>query len=263
MRRTSLVLLTLLFAVFLSSCKAKEMFDQRSIAKDLKERGTTDLMKQVADDSYEPPADGRLTDAQVQMYLKVREHEKQIAKVARQELEQHAKKAKDSGEKSLAGLVAGFKAAGSFADVFTADLRAAKDLGYNTAEYSWVKQQVLEASGAELGEKFAKGMGEMMDNAYAQTKAQHDATTDPQTKKMLSEALAGYEKGREEAKQVQIDPSVTYNRTLLARYEGPLNAIAAEMAKFEDQEGDAEKAIGKWAESLDKTTVPAPTDGNK
>ncbi|HUF17550.1 MAG TPA: hypothetical protein VMS12_05850, partial [Thermoanaerobaculia bacterium] len=142
MRRPSLILLTMLLALSLTACKAREVLDKASIAKDLKERGTTQLLKQVADDSYDAPADGRLTESQIEMYLKVREHEKQIVKVARQELEQHANKAKDSGEKSLAGLVAGFKAAGSVADVFTADLRAAKDLGYNTAEYTWIKSRV-------------------------------------------------------------------------------------------------------------------------
>ncbi len=263
MRRPILAFLTILLAFSLTACRAKEAFDQASIARDLKKRGTTDLIKQVADDSYDAPADGRLTDAQVQMYLEVREHEKQIAKVARQELEQHANKAKDSGDKSLAGLVAGFKAIGSVADVFTADLRAAKDLGYNSAEYMWVKSQILEASGAELGEKFAQGMGKMMEDAYIQTKKQHDEATDPKVKKLLAETLASYDKGREEVRQVQIDPSVKFNRELLAKYDGPLNAIAAELSKFETKDGEAQAAVSKWAEDLDKATAPQTAEGNE
>ncbi len=262
MRRPILAFLTILLVFSLTACKAKEAFDKASIARDLKERGTTDLIKQVADDSYDSPADGRLTDAQVQMYLKVREHEKQIAKVAREELEQHAKNAKD-GERSLAGLVAGFKAAGSVADVFTADLRAAKDLGYNTAEYTWVKSQVLEASGAELGEKFSQSMGKMMEDAYNKTKKQHDEATDPQMKKLLAETLASYEKGKQGASQVQLDPSIKFNRELLAKYDSSLNAIAAELAKFESKDGEAEAALSKWAEDLDKVAAPQAAEGNE
>src|SRR4029078_11787311 len=118
--------------VVLTGCKAKELADKMSISKNLEKVGTTDLMKKVADDKYEAPADGKLTDAQIQMYLKVREHEKQIAQVAKQEAQQHAANAKKAGDKSLAGMMEGFKTLGSVADLMTADIRAAKELGYNT-----------------------------------------------------------------------------------------------------------------------------------
>src|SRR5688572_6149024 len=119
MRRTLAILIALTFA--LVGCKAKELADKASISKDLEKRGTTDLMKEIAKDEYNAPENGRLTEAQVQMYLKVREHEKKIAQVAKEELKQHAQKAEKAGEKSLAGLVQGFQAMGSAADFLTAD----------------------------------------------------------------------------------------------------------------------------------------------
>jgi hypothetical protein len=54
-------------ALALTGCKAKEAMDKASIQQDLEKRGTVDLMKEVANDKYTPPADGRLTDAHVQM----------------------------------------------------------------------------------------------------------------------------------------------------------------------------------------------------
>ena len=127
-------------ALLLIGCnKAKEAADAAAIAKDLDKRGTTDLLKEAAEDSYDPPADGKLTDAQIQMYLKVREHEKKIAEVAKKELKEHAHQAEKAGEKSLAGMMEGFKAIGSAADFATADIRAAKDLKFNSQEYLWVK----------------------------------------------------------------------------------------------------------------------------
>ena len=107
MRRTLSVLVCL--TVLLGGCKAKEALDAAGISKDLEKKGTTDLMKEVADDTYEAPEDGKLTDAQMQMYLKVREEEKKIARVAKEEAKQHADKAKASGEKSIAGMMEGFK----------------------------------------------------------------------------------------------------------------------------------------------------------
>ncbi|HEY8712564.1 MAG TPA: hypothetical protein VIM68_06800, partial [Thermoanaerobaculia bacterium] len=141
MRRIFLAGLCL--TVALTGCRAKELAEKIAISRDLAKNGTTDLMRKVADDKYTAPADGKLTDAQVQMYLKVREHEKQIAQVAKQEAQQHADASKKAGDKSLAGLVEGFKTMGSVVDLVTADIRAAKDLGYNTQEYLWVKGQIM------------------------------------------------------------------------------------------------------------------------
>ena len=244
MRRSLIPVLGLALLVLLAACGG----DEASISEDLADLGTTELMEQTADDTYEAPEDGRLTDAQIQMYLKIREHEKKIAQVARQELEQHAKKAEEKGDKSLAGMMSGFKALGSVADALTADIRAAHELGYNTAEYQWIKEKVLEASGAAFAETMAASMNQMMDQGYADLKKQYDEATDADQKKALGEFMAQYEKGRQEmaADQEEIDPAVRHNRELLAKYESELNAVAQELAKWESEPGQAEKALQEW-----------------
>src|SRR5215210_8090826 len=112
----------LALSVLVMGCKVKELADKASIAKDLDKRGTVDLMKQVADDKYDPPQDGKLTETQVQMYLKVREHEKAIAKVALQKANEHAKAA-DANKRSLSGVMEGFKTMSAAAEMLTADIR--------------------------------------------------------------------------------------------------------------------------------------------
>ena len=196
MHRSLSVLLCLSLA--LAGCKAKELADKAAISKDLDKRGTTDLMKEVANDSYDPPQDGRITEAQIQMYLKVREHEKQIAQVAKAEMKQHAGDAEKKGDKSLGGLMEGMKALGSAADFMTADIRAAKDLGYNTQEYLWVKQQVLAASTAQMAEQFSNAMAANFDKAYADAKKAHDEAKDETTRKLYADVLAGYDKAKQE-----------------------------------------------------------------
>lgn len=246
----------LVFSVALAGCKAKEAFDKASISKDLDKKGTVDLMKEVADDKYTAPADGKLTDAQIQMYLKVREHEKDIAKVARDEAKQHADAAKKAGEKSLAGLMEGFKTLGSAADIATADIRAAKDLKFNTQEYLWVKSQVLAASGAEYTAKLAEAANASMDAAWQQAKKAYDEAKDEQTRAMYKQMLDGYEQSKNSMKQ-EVDPAVAYNRQLLAKYENTLNALTAEMSKWEDKDGEAKKGMDDFQKSVDKTVQDA------
>jgi hypothetical protein len=247
MRRTLVVCLS--FA--LVACGGK---DEADISNSLKETGTTELMEQVANDEYTAPEDGRMTEAQVQMYLKVREHEKKIAQVAKNEMKQHAEKAEAKGDKSIAGMVEGFKALGSAADFMTADIRAAKELGYNTQEYLWVKQQILEVSTAAMAEKFTETMSANFDKAYADVKKAYDEAKDEETKKVYADMLAGYDKSKQEMQTRQDEnPALTFNKQLLTRYESALNAYAHELSKYEDKPGDVQKAV----DELEKKTEEA------
>lgn len=257
MRR--IIPIVLAISVVLCGCKAKELAEKANIAKDLNKRGTVDLMKEVANDKYDPPKDGKLTDAQVQMYLKVREHEKDIAKVARQQLEQHADAAKKAGEKSLSGLMEGFKGLSSAAEFATADIRAAKDLGYNTQEYMWVKGQILAASTAVMAQKMGTAMSAQMDATYQQMKKAYDEAKDEQTKAMYKQTLDTFEQQKKEsaAQKQNEDPALAYNIQLLSKYENALNAFTNEMSKYEGKEGEAQKSMEQWQKDMDKATDDA------
>lgn len=251
MRRTLIAVLCLTFV--LAGCKAKELADAEAISKDLDKRGTTDLMQEIANDEYTAPEDGRLSEAQIQMYLKVREHEKKIAEVAKKEMKEHGEKAEKAGEKSLAGLVQGLQAMGSAADFLTADLRAAKDLGYNTQEYVWVKGQIIAASTAAMAEKFNEAVTANFDKAYQDAKKAYDEATDETTKKMYADVLAGYEKSKQEmAAQADADPAATFNRQLLSKYENALNAFAHEMSKYEDKPGEVQQGVQELEQKIEE-----------
>lgn len=256
MKRMFTLLVCLTFV--LAGCKAKEAIDKADISKDLKSRGTTDLMKEVANDEYTAPEDGRLTEAQVQMYLKVREHEKKIAEVAKAEMKQHAEKAEKAGEKSLGGFMSGMKALGSAADFMTADIRAAKDLGYNTQEYLWVKGQIMAASTAAMAEKFNEAMTANFDKAYQDAKKAYDEATDEQTKKIYADMLAGYEKSKQEMQQTESDPAASYNRKLLSKYESALNAFAHELSKYEDKPGEVKQSVTELEKKIDEAKKQNP-----
>lgn len=252
MRRTLITLLCLSF--LLTGCKAKELYDKASISDDLKNQGTTDLMKKAAEDEYTAPEDGRLTEAQIQMYLKVREHEQKIAEVAKEELKKHADSAEKKGEKSLGAMMDGFKALGSAADLMTADIRAAADLGFNTQEYLWVKGQVLAVSTAAMAEQFNKTMVANFDKAYGEAKKAHDEATDETTKKFYADMLATYEQSKQEMQQQEEqDPALAYNRQLLSKHENALNAYAAELAKFSDKPDEVRKSVEELSGQAEAT----------
>jgi hypothetical protein len=255
MNRTLSALLVLSLALGLAGCGSKEA----KISQDLSKKGTLDLMKEVSDDNYEAPADGKLTDAQIQMYLKVREKEVAIAQVAKAEAQKHAEASKKAGEKSLSGMMEGLKTLGSAADMFTADIRAAKELGFNTQEYLWVKGQVLTASTAAMGEQMQKSLAATMDASYAQMKKAYDEAKDDQTKSMYKQMLDGYEQSKKEAaaNQPEEEPATKYNRQLLSKYENALNAFANELSKWEDKPGEAKKAVDEWEKGVDKATADA------
>jgi hypothetical protein len=258
MRRTFSAVLML--SIALAGCRAKEAFDKAKISQDLDKHGTMDLMKDVSKDKYEPPADGKLTDAQMQMYLKVRGHERDIAQVARKEAQAHADAAKKAGDKSIAGMIEGFKTMGSAADMLTADIRAAKDLGYNTQEYLWVKSQVLAASSAAMMSKMAEATNASMDSAYAQMKKSYDEAKDDQSKKMYKEMIDNYDKQRADMKKdsvANLSPSVAYNQQLISKYDGALNALATEMSKWEEKPGDAQKSVDEMQKGIDKALADA------
>ena len=75
--------------------------------------------------------------------------------------------------------MAGRRGLGSGADLLTADIRAARELGYNTAEYQWIKERVLEASSNALAEQMNQQILATMNAQYEQTRsALEQAETD-------------------------------------------------------------------------------------
>jgi len=226
------------------------------IAENLKDKDAMDVVKQASEDEYDAPEDGKLTEAQIEMYLKVREKEVEIAKVARQQLEEQSKKVKEKGENSIGGLMEAYKGMGSAADFLTADIRAAQELGYNTAEYMWVKGQVIKASTAEYTEKAQAQLNTMADQAYDNLKKQYDEATDETTKETLKNMLDEMEKNRGEisAENMGVEDADRYNRDLLAKYEEPLKALAVEATKWGETEKDADQVTGQMKESLEATS---------
>ena len=234
---------------------------EEQIAENLNDKGTMDLLKEAGEEDYDPPEDGKLVDDQLDMYIEVREREVAIAKVAREQLKEHGENIREKGDKSVGGLMDAFKGMGAAADLATADIRAAQELGHNTKEYLWVKSRILEAGASEYREKSNAKLAILAEQAYENVKKQHDATTDEATKEMYAKLLEQADKNRKSfAESQKPDEALEHNKALLADREEVLKSLAYEMSKWTG-EANPDETEEQLKKNLD--AVGAAADGSQ
>jgi hypothetical protein len=182
------------FCVFLflvgltvSGCRHKPVHDRGL--------GTASLMDQVAKaPEYKPPADGRLNRRQVEMYLEVHRREGKIRDAMR--------------------------AKGDLANLATAGLRAARELGYNPREYAWVRDRALEAEMLQTTRALSRQVSESRQALLALLRKQREAaanTGDAGRKAELDHQIRELETP---AGAANADPVRAANADLLAQASG-------------------------------------------
>lgn len=192
--------------------------DPESIREELSDKGTMDLMEEVDKAEYDPPADGEVSEAQLRMFLEVKEREAKIQQVAVKSMEEKQKKAEEEGEK--VGLFDAMRAMGDLADVGTAGMRAAVELGHNPKEFVWVQAQVLGAYAAERQDEAMGQMSQAVDQMIEQMKAQRESLPEEQ-RAMLDEQIAQMEESAQESRQqaeTEPEPGTAHNRELVREH---------------------------------------------
>lgn len=218
MTRRNLLLLTCSLAVLiLSSCKGESPISAAAVSHDLKDRGVTDVIKTASEAKYTPPADGHLTGAQVENFIAIRKRAKIIEETGRRELAERAKST-SSASPSLTDMISGAR---GVAMVTTADLRASQELGLNSAEYEWVKQQMVDASSASIADHALSYGKKKAADERADLQQHLDGAPDEDSKKIYAGLIADSEKSEKDA-AAAVEPqseAVIYNKQLLAKYE--------------------------------------------
>ncbi len=162
--------------------------------------------------SFQPPADGKLSQPQVELYVAVR---KKAAE-------------KETGTENAPSPSA--SAPGPDPEVVLA-----KELGYDPGEYAWVRGAVSRA--AQSG--FRKGMLGMANAMLAEQERQLEAslskTNDAEQKKLLEEQIrANKEAQANLGKQAAApSPEITYNRELLRKNIALLKTIGPDQRQWE------------------------------
>ncbi len=154
----------------------------------------TDILRAT----YRPPADGRLTPKQVELYLAVQERLRP-------------------------------KEGGTPTGLIPEDVVVARDTGFNAEEYLWVKERVLEAEAATLAAGQNARVLAMLERTLADLKARRASAADEGSKKLLSEQISAFEadaeRTRREAREKEPD-AVRANMKTLGPYRARLAALS-------------------------------------
>ncbi|HEX4963355.1 MAG TPA: hypothetical protein VF173_21170 [Thermoanaerobaculia bacterium] len=221
--------------LFACGCQGKAA-DEASIQKSLHQKGTAALMDEVAKaPEYHPPADGRITEAQVKLYLDVRQREQQIRAVALKEAQEKGEATPGSTD---GGYVEALKTVGDqpgVADIATADLRAAQELGVNPKEYQWVKERVLEAQMAETAHALSQQIAQSRREVLAQLEQRGRETTDPVQKAEIERQVEDLNRNVQ-TDSIEGDPVRRLNAGLLAKFKEDLARLQAEDQRISQQQ---------------------------
>jgi hypothetical protein len=227
--------------------------DRAAIQERLRAKGAAEVVREAAAARFTPPADGRLSDAQVRMYLAVRERESRIREAAaletqrrRGELAAGAERAERSGKQERTegpagrdradrreqrdlrprGAAAVRAAPDDAALGAAADLRAAQELRANPKEYAWVRARVAEAETAAATRALYQKMATGREQLLARMRRDRDALTDPAARAAAEREIEDWRRGLQAAEPM-MTPAVRANVALLARYREPLARLRA------------------------------------
>lgn len=224
MKRTTTCLLALLTALSFG-CGG-----ERDVAESLDDKSFRDVLSEADKDEYTPPEDGKLTRQQIEMYLEVREHERAIAEAARKRLSETAENMKER-KGSFGELMEGMKGFGAVADFVTADIRAAQDLGFNTAEYRWVKAAIQEGISTEIANRSRAQLRSQLATQRAQMEKRLAETDSEAEKKMYEGFLAQLDEAAVQDDEPERE-AIRYNRELLSEYEDTIETLRREIERW-------------------------------
>ncbi len=225
-------LLTIL-ALFATGCGE----DVESIQQVFTETEFDQVMNEVADDNYTPPADGRLTEAQIEMYIAVKKRETELLEAGASQANARVEQLEQAEDDSMRGAVRALAASKALADYVSSDLRAAHELGVNTAEYEWVRDTLLETAAQSMLDDIHTTLKQQQAQALHELTSARDAATDPALRDHYASAIAELEAEiQSEERQRQHEAAdlaaMRHNQGLLERHAEQLNVVEAELKKW-------------------------------
>jgi hypothetical protein len=175
-------------------------------------------------DVYRPPADGRVTAAQVQMYLSILDRVRLDLRGARP------------------------TPAGDPLTTVPADVAAARARGVNVEEFLWVKERVLEADAAAMTARLNTSALVLLEKTLGDLKARRADAADEGSRKLLAEQTAQFEAEAERIRReskVREPDSVRANMKTLDPFRTRLAAAqeAVEKPLLQEPAKGAPKAV--------------------
>ena len=119
-----------------------------------------ELMAAAEEDTYTPPADGKVTGDQLRDFLRVMERATELQDAKGQRLREIAEKAEQEQEMSLSDLSQMMGGVTEIAGLQTAEMEVVKSGGGNWAEHQWVRESLRTA-------RIQKDLNEAVAHNYA------------------------------------------------------------------------------------------------
>lgn len=215
-------------------CRGDDAEDEAAIEERLDETGSIDVVEWAAQAEYDPPADGRLSEGQMEMYVAVQRRAAKIRQVARQRLDGRTTE-NEEGDKQI-GFGAAIRAAGDFGDLMTAELRAARELDENPAEYQWVLGKIAEAQVATLGNQARQGFARASAEMLGALEERLEESENADEREALREQIAEL---RESAAEQEggVSDANRHNLELYERYRAEIEAAVRENQESLEDEG--------------------------
>ncbi|MDL2718815.1 MAG: hypothetical protein PT977_13775 [Acidobacteriota bacterium] len=161
-------------------------------------------------DVYRPPADGRVTVAQVETYLSILDRVRLDLRGARP------------------------TPAGDPLTTVPADVAAARGRGVNVEEFLWVKERVLEADAAAMTARLNASALAMLEKTLSDLKARASDAADEGSRKLLAEQTTQFEGEAERIRReskVREPDSVRANMKTLEPFRARLAAAQEALEK--------------------------------
>ena len=173
-------------------------------------------------EAYRPRADGRLTPAQIELYLKVW---KNIPPNRPASLPPPPPSPKPARPPTFPERARGL---GDAVDGVAPDIASARALKASVEEYLWIKERILEAEAARMTARLNADVLAMLERTLADLKAARARTSDEGSKTLLSEQSANFEaeaaRTRREAREKEPE-TVRANLQILEPYRIRLDAL--------------------------------------
>ena len=209
--------------------------------KNIQQSKFNQVMEKAGKETYQPPKDGRLTEEQIKMYIEVKKREADLSKTEAEKIKNKLSNADQAQEGTISSTLQGLDALQQIAGFATLDIRAAQELNYNSAEYQWVKDAIVEASSnAMMGnvQNMNDNMIKAVEDSIADLEKTRDKSKDPQTKAVLDQQINDAKMQMYQMKQnmendATLSPAAKYNLELYAKYEKTINLYQNEISKWD------------------------------
>ncbi len=209
MLNRSLILLLPVYSL-LTACDAAESF--------FNAQRVNNLIERARQDRYTPPVNGKLTEAQVLMFIAVRQKEAQLARQAEQRIDKTSENLKNADDETIVGVIKGFSAMSDLARLATLDIQAAEMMNINTAEYEWVKTTLLEVALADQAATMHKAITTAQKDLLNHLRQLADNETNTAKRAFYRQQISEIESNRQPPPQTDI-AGLKHNTVLYQKYK--------------------------------------------